>query len=191
MCLASPGRRGEPRRPGRNAPRTWLRAVALLQAVWATGCAGALGDLGGPIRTQVVEAGTGRPIAGAVVLGVWTKRVGLPGLYHTELVDVKETETDAEGWFVLERPAALGIEEEAVTVYKFGYVAWSNLFVFPTSKRREDVRVPARIGLEPFPAGGDRRRHIDFINDARRSVMYRPGDVPRFWQAIERERQTR
>lgn len=154
--------------------------VLFLLILTGTGCAGT-------IRGQVLDARTGKPIEGAVVLGVWSKYVGLPGLQHAELVGVKETETDAEGRFALEPPGSFGVAEEAVTIYRFGYVAWSNLFTFPTSARRQDTSVPSKILLEQFPSSQDRRRHYDFINDARRSSMYSMEKAPKFSNAVRRE----
>ena len=123
-----------------------ILALLGLLALAGTGCATTLSG-------QVVDARTGQPIPGAVVLGVWTKAGGLPGLATTKLVAVKETETDAQGRFVLERPAPLTSDEESVTAYKPGYIAWNNLFVFPTAVRRESTRVPSRVPLEAFPRG--------------------------------------
>jgi len=152
----------------------------LLLVLTGAGCAGTL-------KGQVLDAQTGQPIEGVVVLGVWTKYAGLPGLQHGELVGVKETETDAEGQFLLETAWSLGTEE-AVTVYKFGYVAWSNLFIFPTSARRQDTRVPSTVLLERFPPGEGHQRHMMFINNARRaSGMYGRDRIPKFWDALQRE----
>lgn len=67
----------------------------------------------GPLAGRVVDRQTAQPIAGAVVLGVWTKVGGVPELYHTKLVDVREAETDADGRFVLGRPQDPWIDEEA------------------------------------------------------------------------------
>jgi hypothetical protein len=148
-----------------------------------TGCAGA-------IQGQVLDAQTGQPIVQAVVLGVWTKIAGIPGLQHHELVNVKETETDAEGRFSLERPESLAAlaENEAVTIYKFGYVAWSNLYTFPTSPLNDDTRVPPSIALKRFPPGQSHQRHMDFISEARWSVMYGLDRIPKFWGALQQER---
>ena len=155
-------------------------AVLFLLVLAGTGCAGTL-------KGQVVDAQTGQPIEGAVVLGVWTKYAGFPGLQHTELVAVKETETDAEGRFALETAGSLGVEE-AVTIYKFGYVAWSNLFIFPTSERRQDTRVPSKVLLERFPVGQSHQRHISFIDGATRAgVGYGLESIPKFWSAIRPE----
>ncbi len=142
------------------------------------------------IRGQVLDAQTGKPIAGAVVLGVWTKVAGLPGLNYHKLVGVREVETDAEGRFLLEAAMRFpGEDDESVTVYKFGYVAWNNLFIFPTSERRKDMSIPPVIGLEPFPAGRSHRGHFYFIGDARWSAMYSLQLIPKFDKAVSRELQ--
>jgi hypothetical protein len=171
--------------------REWKRMVAralglgsLLLLVPSTGCAGS-------IHGQVLDAQSGQPIAGAVVLGVWTKVAGLPGLTHTELVGVKEVETDAQGRFTLERPRTLfpfAEDDESITVYKFGYIAWNNIFTFPPtgSGRRKDQRVPAEIRLEKFPDGQSHQRHISFINLAR-GGLYGLDRIPRFWDALQPE----
>jgi len=87
----------------------------------------------------VLDAETRQPINGAVVLGVWTRVVGF-GLCHPKLVGVRETETGPDRRFTLPRLLSSGLDGEgggeAITIYKFGYVAWSNLFVFPASDLR-------------------------------------------------------
>jgi len=161
-----------------NAPRKICPALGmmfLLFALAGTGCAGTL-------KGQVVDAQTGTPIAGAVILGVWMKYVGPPGLEHSQLVGLKETETDAEGRFVLETLSG----EESITVYKFGYVAWNNLFTFPTSARRQGTSVPSKISLEKFPPGESHRRHMDFVAGATRR-REGPDSSPLFWKAIRPE----
>ncbi len=158
-----------------------LALSVLLCLISATpGCAGS-------IQGQVLDARTGQPVAGAVVLGVWTKQAGLPGLSHTELVGVKEVEVDAQGHFTLERPGA-SYGEESVTVYKFGYVAWNNLFSFPTSQRRKDTGVPPQILLEPFPPGESHQKHMDFVSDATRSSLSYKAVKPLFDNALKGER---
>jgi hypothetical protein len=130
--------------PGRSTPRGSLAFLCILLQI-GSGCTSTL-------EGQVLDAQTGKPIQGAVVLGVWTKVGGLPGLYHHELVGVREVETDAEGRFVLERAKRIIYEDdESVTVYKPGYVAWNNIYMFPVSERRKDQRIPSEIFLIPFP----------------------------------------
>lgn len=150
-------------------------AALLLLALAGSGCAGT-------IRAQVLDADTRQPIPGAVVLGVWSGTAGLPGLHHSNVVDVKESETDGDGRFQLQRPNMHYVDEEAVTVYKLGYTAWSNLFTFPNSVSRASTRIPARIILEKFPAGASHQKHVDFISGATRS-QDTPTRAPKFSDA--------
>jgi hypothetical protein len=167
--------------------RAAVALVALIASTVLAGCAT------GPVRAQVLDAETRRPIAGAVVLGVWTRVVGGPGgfSYHHELVGVRETETDADGRFELERLPSSGLDGEgdgqAITVYKFGYLAWSNIFLF-RGNLRQNQRVPREIILERFPPGESHQRHREFINNARGAGMYGIDRIPMFHRAVERER---
>ena len=166
----------------------WARRVAreclFLTLLVMAGCATTL-------RGQVLDAQTGQPIAGAVVLGVWSKGGGLPGLSHTELVGVREAETDAAGRFTLDGVSGLLLDEQSITVYKFGYVGWSNQLIFPGFKSRSDPRIPSEIRLEPFPPGGNHRDHILFIQSATSSTVSSRGDRGRFDDAIRRESKMR
>jgi len=136
----------------------------LVSALAIAGCATTL-------RGQIVDAQTGQPISGAVILGVWTKGGGLPGLAHTDLVGVREAETDRDGRFELEGVSGWLLDEKKITVYKFGYVAWSNQFIFPTFNRREETGVPPQVRLEIFPPGGNHREHMGFIGMATSSSL--------------------
>ena len=165
---------------------TGLACRVVLAASLLAGCAT------GPIRAQVLDAQTRQPIPGAVVLGVWTKVVGW-GLYHHELVGVRETETDTEGKFEVERLPSSGLDGEgdgqAITVYKFGYLAWSNIYLF-RGNLREKQKVPREILLERFPPGENHQRHMDFISASTRGGrgLYFRQLIPKFSGAIERER---
>jgi hypothetical protein len=166
-----------PQRPMTPPAHRWRTLVPLVCcALLAMACAHA------PIRGQVLDAHTGQPIPGAIALGVWTKRVGW-GESHTVLVGVQETEVDAQGRFTLDRPSPR-YEEERITVYKFGYIAWSNRSVWPFERRR-DFKVPSVIGLEQFPANGDHREHLMFIGSARGSSLNYA--APKFEKELERE----
>lgn len=157
-------------------------AALLVIALAGVGCART-------IHGRVLDAETRQPVQGAVVVGVWTTLSGFPGLHSHKLVGVRETETDADGWFALERLSSAGLDGEgdgqAITVYKFGYVAWSNLYAFPPMGTREDQQVPADILLQRFPAGLSHRRHLFFVSDATVAVM-RPGDesTPKLQKAL-------
>jgi hypothetical protein len=162
--------------------------LTILLAAALCGCAT------GPIRARVLDAQTRQPIPGAVVLGVWTKVVsGLP--YHHDFVGVRETDTDADGRFELERLPSSGLRGEgggqSITVYKFGYIGWNNLEVFPTSKLREDQNIPSEILLERFPPAESHQQHMFFISNSMLGGMYGLDLIPRFEGAIEQERKLR
>jgi len=135
--------------------------AALFVALAASGCATT-------IQARVLDAETKQPIQGAVVRGIWTKVAGVRGFTHRELVGVRATETDADGRFTLERLPSDGFEGEgdgqSILVYKFGYVAWSNLIVFPSRGRREKQGVPKEIFLDLFPQSGSHFEHVLFID---------------------------
>jgi hypothetical protein len=172
-----------------DTDRTWppwvgaLSGLAVLLAVFTgSGCART-------IEGQVLDAQTGQPIAGAVVLGVWIGGGGMPGLSHAVLLGVREAETDTEGRFVLEslwRPFI----EERITAYKVGYLGWSNLFLFPSLKRRDDRRVPPEIRLDHFSPGVRHSDHMDFIHLATGSSVS-SGSWVKFRGAIDREERMR
>lgn len=161
-----------------------MRRVACASIVLAallTGCAT------GPLRARVLDAETREPIIGAVILGVWTRVIGI-GLSHSEDVGLAEAETDGNGRFELGRGGISGVRrDEAVTIYKFGYIAWSNSFVFPGWQRRETRQIPEVILLERFPTGLSHRDHLSFIDQA---ALGRSSNAatPRFGNSLERER---
>ncbi len=189
VALAAGGRRAAGR-PGEGRWR-FRRCVRLAVPVLIVGLTGASCAPPPPraIRSQVVDMRTGQPIAGAIVVGVWLKSAGgVPGMPQYAFTGLQEVETDARGWFELSRPQERGIRDERVTVYKFGYVAWNNVYLltFPHYENRKDTSVPARIELEPFPPGESRRRHADFIREAI-LIMYSPDVIPKLWKAFEAE----
>ncbi len=161
----------------------WACLFPLLFVVVGAGCSAAT------IRARVLDAQTREPLAQAVVLGVWTTVSG-GWLYHHELVGVRETETDGDGRFELERLPSSGLKDEgdgqAITVYKAGYIAWSNIYLFHPSKLRENQAVPADILLERFPPGASHERHLDFIYSAT-GGRDNPDTTPKFWKALHPE----
>lgn len=159
-----------------------LGGVLLVTVLTGTGCAHT-------IQGRVLEAEIGKPIAGAVVLGVWTKSVGLL-LTHWELLGVREAETDAEGRFVLEQLGGMFVQER-ITVYKFGYIAWSNRFIFDgPSGNRANHEVPPEIRLEHFPVGGSHKAHMEFIDLATSSAASH-GAWVKFRETIRQEEKMR
>lgn len=89
------------------------------------------------ISGHVIDAETQQPIEGAVVLVEWTKTKGY-GFTYTESYKVAEVMSDKDGNVKLPGCLCLFTNEPDVTVYKRGYVAWNNKFIFPDYAKRKD-----------------------------------------------------
>ena len=114
---------------------------------------------------KVVDAETDKPIEEAVVLVEWTVTKGVPGLTHTESVKVIEAITDKAGKFTI--TGALK-HTPHVTIYKKGYVAWNNKFIFPDYKKRKDFKLENGqvFKLERFKESFGYVAHESFITSA-------------------------
>jgi hypothetical protein len=84
----------------------------------------------------VVDAETGKPVEGAVVLVEWTKTHGL-GLKSTSSYKVVETLTDKDGRFSVTGVLNPFVNEPNLTVYKKGYIAWNSRIIFPDYRNRQ------------------------------------------------------
>jgi len=92
-----------------------------------------------PITGTVVDAETGKPIEGAVVLVEWTIKKGI-GDKHTESVKVAEVLTDKDGKFDLPGCYRPFVEKPDLAIYKKGFVTWSSRNIFPTWENRKDFQ---------------------------------------------------
>jgi hypothetical protein len=77
------------------------------------------------IRGKVVDAVTGSPLEGAVVLAEWTTTWGFGLTYH-KLYKIVETETDKEGSFSLSGVYNPFVDQPSMVIYKKGYVPYRN-----------------------------------------------------------------
>ena len=91
----------------------------------------------GEITGTVIDAETGQPIEGAVVLVEWTVTKGL-GLTYTQSYQVIEVVTDKDGKATVSGVFNPFVNPPHVTIYKKGYVAWNNEYIFPDYKKRTD-----------------------------------------------------
>lgn len=105
---------------------TRLSYLLLMLCILLTSCYG-------PITGRVIDAETGEPIEGAVIMVEWTKTKGI-GLSHTESYKVIEVLTDKDGNAEMEGVDAFFVDLVRVAVYKKGYVLWSNNNVFKGSR---------------------------------------------------------
>lgn len=124
------------------------------------------------ITGTVVDAETGEPIEGAVVLVEWTKTKGL-GLTYTESYKVVEVITDKEGKVTISGVLSPLVDPPTVTVYKKGYVAWNNKFIFPDYQHRKDFKYKDSISIkmDRFKEGFSHNEHISFIETAINSTL--------------------
>ncbi len=116
----------------------------------------------------VVDAETGIPIEGAVVLVEWTVTKGMPGMMVTESYKVIEAITDKEGRVYISGVFNPSVKPPHVTVYKAGYVAWNNEFIFPDYKKRADFEWQKDyiFKLEKFRPEYTHDAHTMFIHGA-------------------------
>ena len=117
------------------------------------------------ITGTVVDAETGEPIEGAVVLVEWTVTKGIGLTYH-ESYKVIEAVTDKEGKVTISGVLNPFVNYPHVTVYKKGYVAWNNEFIFPNYKHREDFKYKngITIRLELFKNEYSISDHVFFLH---------------------------
>lgn len=116
------------------------------------------------IKGTVLDAETGQPVEGALVLVEWTKQIGI-GDYHTASMKVVETVTNREGKFNAFGPIHPFVDLPYVTIYKKGYVAWNNKLIFPDFKHREQTEgMYERVRLERYKAAYSHNKHIRFIS---------------------------
>ncbi len=118
------------------------------------------------ITGTVLDAETGAPIEGAIVFVQWTKTKGLPGLTYHEIYKILEVETDKDGKFTISGTLSPFVDSPEVVIYKRGYIAWRNDFIFPGWKKRTDFKYQndILIKLEKFKEGSSHKEHLDFID---------------------------
>jgi len=130
----------------------------------------------GPYRGRVIDAETGRPIEGVVVLGVWYKVSATPAGGVSSYYDARETVTDWNGEFEVQ---GLGLKifssvaSMSVLIFKAGYeyvgpgpwdsleldgglmdkkAAWEgDKAIIPLRKLTMDVRRKRLFGKENIP----------------------------------------
>jgi len=81
----------------------------------------------GPYRGKVIDADTGEPIEGVVVLGVWNREIITPGGATHQFYDAQETVTDKKGEFTIRGLGILvfsNITPMDVLIFKSGYTEW-------------------------------------------------------------------
>ena len=118
------------------------------------------------ITGTVVDAETGQPIEGAVVLAEWSITKGL-GLTYSKSYEVVEAVTDKEGKITVSGLFNPLVNYPSLTVYRKGYVAWNNQYIFPDRKRRLDFKWSNGyvVRLEKFRPEYSYDKHTYFIHN--------------------------
>lgn len=119
--------------------KTLSRLLLVGVSVLLMSCAGHLVYASGPYRGKVVDAETGQPLVGAVVLAIWYREV--PVAPHGPAVDYHdsvEVLTDSQGEFVIPAKThftAIGkIREPQFVVYYPGYAFYPSLQARPQGR---------------------------------------------------------
>ncbi len=124
------------------------------------------------ITGTVVDGDTGQPIEGAVVLAEWSITKGL-GLTYSKSHEVVEAVTDKEGKVTISGLFNPFVNHPSLTVYRKGYVAWNNQYIFPDRKRRLDFKWSNDyvFRLEKFRPEYSYDKHTSFIHTITLSGM--------------------
>jgi len=111
--------------------------------IFSAGC-GYLVRYDGPYKGRVVDADTGKPMEGAVVLGVWYKELPSPGGTVGSYFDAQETVTDKKGDFEVHGMGLQifsNVSEMHVLIFKAGYEhigsgPWESFKLDPMFKKK-------------------------------------------------------
>ena len=162
-----------------------MAAAAAMAAVLALGCGTIVSNTGnpgrpdtvtpadllGPFEGQVLEQETGKPVAGALVVGSFGYSRGV-GLRAPAGAGVVEASTDADGRYRLVAPATLPtgpsvrLDRFTLIVYRRGFVAYRSdrrlqgLEVLP---RQDFSQRGNSIRLVKLDAAVGHARHLEFI----------------------------
>lgn len=124
-----------------------LLLLILMSMANTAGCANAV-RVDGPYEGRIIDAETGQPIEGVVVLGVWTKEIVTPGGATNEFYDAQETLTDKNGEFKLQGMGTKILSMVTpmnVLIFKsgyehFGYGPWVELQKSKYLKRKMGIK---------------------------------------------------
>ena len=142
-----------------------IMLMALLMLLPCIGCTT-------PLTGKIVDAETGQPIEGAILLVEWTKVHGFGNTY-TSSEKVAEVFSDKDGIVKIpgyNDPTAQGPD---VTIYKPGYVAWNSNYIFPDSRNRTDFDWKNNyvFKVERFKADYSYVKHQAFIHLCIKDVL--------------------
>lgn len=104
--------------------------LLIFLAVLVAWVAPTLSEAAGPWKAQVVDAETGKPLEGAVVLAMWERRTPGPGHPFITFYDSEEVMSDPNGQFIIPSRSTWtlipfsSIEGPRIFMFKPGYGQW-------------------------------------------------------------------
>lgn len=126
-------------------------------------------DLLGPYTGRVIDSGTGKPVAKAIVYASWELVRGV-GFVVPGGSNVHVSYTDTDGRYVIPKlsdlpsGASRAVANFRVVVYRRGYVAYRSDRVYPGDERRFDfVQLENRVSLERWNPDLSHVDHLRFI----------------------------
>jgi hypothetical protein len=164
-------------------------------------------DAAGPWRAQILDAETGQPLDGVVVLAIWrTEPSGIRMHTGREFYDVDEVVSDADGRIVIPERSLMAwrrmskISGPELVVFKPGYGIWEFRDVAaqrerldPTSRREAIERAQKKFAREGvvivLPALHTRKERLDFIRSL--DCCPTPAErIPRYTEMLQTERRS-
>jgi len=115
------------------------------------------------ITGRVVDAETGKPVEGAVVLVQWTMTKGVPGMTHHEVHKIIEMETPQNGKIAIPKTFSPLINKPEIVIFKEGYIAWRSDIIYPGWQKRKDLSDFLVIKMEKFKEEFSRYEHYGFL----------------------------
>lgn len=175
--------------------------LALLVLMW---CAAAVAQTGqplerylngrrGPYRGRVLDAETGKPLAGVVVVAVWRRDRIMPFHSRSEHYAAREALTNADGEFVIdaedvERNAPKRTWHPFITIFFPGYGRPRALAGSQTTVTQRFNEGPATtVELTRLKTREERVAHLDWMSPYDRSPEPFK-EIPRFIQLFNDER---
>ena len=125
-----------------------MLAFLVLSVTPCNGCAVIRKD--GPYKGKIIDADTGEPIEGVVVLGVWNREIITPGGATHNFYDAQETVSDKKGEFTIRGLGVLVLSKITpmdVLIFKSGYTEWgyTSWKELKRTVRTEDDRAIIRL----------------------------------------------
>ena len=168
-----------------------LAVISILIVLGTITCAYAI-RYDGPYSGRVIDADTGAPLEGVVVLGVWNSEITTPGGAVHDFYDARETVTDKKGEFEIPGMGfriLSNVTPMDVLIFKAGY---EHIGLYPWESLRSDLILRKKIKWEGKKAiipikkltlEERRKRHIaSFPSEA-----YEKGNMPLLIKEINKE----